>query len=308
MGVMGAVITTLLIALARFHWAADILSHFRLQFAVALLILAAVLTTTGKWKPAAVVGLCLLPQLWALNWHYWPWAQNQRATTGPELKVMSFNVHTSNNHYQEVLDLVAKENPDVLLLMEIDRKWHRNLTSLHKRYPYSGQQLRDDNFGVLLFSKVPITESRILVDREIQTPLMVANLRWQGDDLTFIGAHPLTPLSESTAHARNAAFQRIHELSENKKPLLIAGDFNCSSYSPHFRKLTEGLRDSARGRGDVTTWHRLSPLFAIPIDHILHSEDLVCTSRHIGPKCGSDHSSIIATFRKAAPPERNPGL
>jgi endonuclease/exonuclease/phosphatase (EEP) superfamily protein YafD len=295
---MAAVATALLIALARFHWTFDLLSHFRLQFAVALLSLAALLTTIRKWKPAAVVGLCLLPQLWALSWHYWPFAKDQRASTGPELKVMSFNVLSSNDHYQRVLDLVAKEDPDLLFLMEIDSKWHRKLASLRKRYPFSGQQLREDNFGVLFFSKVPLIRSTILSDEEIQVPLLMAELTWQGENLTFIGAHPLTPLSKNNARVRNAAFQRIHELSENEETLLVAGDFNCSSYSPHFRALRKGLRDSARGRGNVTTWHRFSPLLAIPIDHIFYSANLVCTSRAIGPGCGSDHSAVLATFRK----------
>ena len=76
------------------------------------------------------------------------------------------------------------------------------------------------------------------------------------------------------------------------------GDLNVTPWSPYFRDLVKrtGLIDTGRKRGFQSTWKRNNPVFSIPIDHILHSEDLICTNRWIGPALGSDHRPVMAEF------------
>ena len=78
-------------------------------------------------------------------------------------------------------------------------------------------------------------------------------------------------------------------------PLVLIGDFNCTPWSPAFRKLVSysGLRDSRRGLGVQPTWPSPFGPFGIPIDHALVSKDLHVIDRSVGPQVGSDHRGIV---------------
>lgn len=298
-GVAAAVASTVSILLARLDWRLDLLSHFRLQLVGLLLLFLLPLILMRRWKSMAIIALCLAPHLWSLSIHYLPVLRDRRPTEGPPLSLLSFNVLSENRDYQAVRQLVVREDPDVLFLTEINSLWRDEMRSLLARYPYTATRTSEDNFGMLLYSKFPITQREFIIDSTIRAPLLVARLAWDDQELTFFGLHPQTPISAQGARSRNATFALVARLSQERSPLLIAGDFNCSTYSPHFQDFSRGLKDSASGRGNVMTWHRLSPLLGIPIDHILYGDSLVCTSMRIGPKCGSDHSAVLASFRKA---------
>lgn len=302
-GVFAAALVTLMILFAGKDWRFELFSHFRLQFAVGLLLFSIPFIILRRWKLLTVIVLCLLPQLFALSWHYLPFGKDDRAAEGPELKVMAFNVLSGNREHQAVRALITREDPDLILLSEIHSRWRDELAPLESRYPYSAAQVREDNFGMLLLSKFPILQEQFILNADIVTPLLVAKLAWGESEITFIGVHPLTPLSREGAHSRRATFASISQIAEDtsNELLIVAGDFNCSSYSPAIQDLQKNLRDAARGRGNAITWHALTPLLGIPIDHILYRDSLVCTQFRIGPKGGSDHSAVLATFRKADP-------
>lgn len=84
-------------------------------------------------------------------------------------------------------------------------------------------------------------------------------------------------------------------VTDIRGPIVLLGDLNTSPWSFFFRRLLEqsGLRDSAKGYGVQPTWPSFFRPARIPIDHCLHSPDMVVTDRRVGEAFGSDHLPLI---------------
>jgi Endonuclease/Exonuclease/phosphatase family len=73
--------------------------------------------------------------------------------------------------------------------------------------------------------------------------------------LVVAGVHSSSPLPSEDSDSRNRELDHIVELtSDPGQPLIVAGDFNATPWSPHFRDLlaATGLRNAADGHGYVT--------------------------------------------------------
>jgi endonuclease/exonuclease/phosphatase (EEP) superfamily protein YafD len=81
-------------------------------------------------------------------------------------------------------------------------------------------------------------------------------------------------------------------------PTIVVGDFGATPWSHSFRSLESDaeLQDSMRGHGLQTTWPADQwPFLRLPMDHLLHSEELTTTDRYLGPTFGVDHRPIVVT-------------
>jgi endonuclease/exonuclease/phosphatase (EEP) superfamily protein YafD len=81
--------------------------------------------------------------------------------------------------------------------------------------------------------------------------------------------------------------------------LIVAGDFNTSSWNPAFKRLVEdtGLRDSRRGFGMQNSWNADFLFLRTTIDHCLVSPKVKVLNRRVGPDIGSDHFPILLDLR-----------
>ena len=74
---------------------------------------------------------------------------------------------------------------------------------------------------------------------------------------------------------------------------MVVGDFNNSSFSTYFQKLTEtDLKDSRLGFGLLPTWPANISFLQTTLDHILVSENIQVLDRTVGENIGSDHLPI----------------
>jgi endonuclease/exonuclease/phosphatase (EEP) superfamily protein YafD len=89
---------------------------------------------------------------------------------------------------------------------------------------------------------------------------------------------------------RNVYLERVaSHCARIEGPLLLAGDFNLTPWSPFYSDFIRatGLVNAARGR--LATWPAwLGPL-GIPIDHALLRGSLSLVRIASGPDLGSDH-------------------
>ena len=167
-------------------------------------------------------------------------------------------------------------------------------------YPYSVSSPRVDNFGIALFSKLPLIDPVVTsFGPDADVPSVQAKIAWQGKTLTFLGTHPVPPISPQYAQLRN---EQLHAVALHSSTLegsiLLMGDLNTTPWSYHFRRLlaVSGLTDCNRGYGLQTTWHAQRPMLRIPIDHCLHSSDITILDKRVGRDVGSDHFPIIVSF------------
>ena len=180
--------------------------------------------------------------------------------------------------------------------MEVDERWESALEVLRSDFSYSVIRARSDNFGIALYSRRPITSHRVEHLDDSRVPTIVATIDLDGRSLSVVGTHPLPPMGRRRSELRDHHLQAIGKLiTRLPSPVIVLGDLNTTSWSPHFRDLLgrTGLRDSRRGFGVQPTWPVEPWVLRIPIDHALVSKELAVKQRYVGPDIGSDHFPIV---------------
>ena len=280
------------------HWLLDLFSHFRWQGTVVCVV---ALVWSAWRKRRWVLGTALLTLFLNLGLIF----SSERSTAagnpapGFHCKLISFNVLTSNQNRAGVLTWLQQADADLIFLMEVDREWATALQPLLTTHPHHLIQTRSDNFGLALYSRLPIENTRFL-DREALQLVSASDLdlcmdsvearfKFKDREWTFIGTHPVPPMGGEYAAARDQQLQALSKhISQVGTPVLIVGDLNASPWSHGFRQLTGGSALHPAPGNWKPTW-RAGSLFGIPIDHALCSPPLFFESRSIGPDLGSDH-------------------
>ncbi len=231
------------------------------------------------------------------------------------ISILNFNTEFQHNDHYDLFDqVVIKRQPDVIALVEINKKWIDNIEKTTKPYVYNKIVLKGP--GMALFSKYPIEKCDVRFFGKSHHPRILATLLVKGKRLDMVIVHPTTPQSEAGYRERNQEFELIgSELDKLPKTKILMGDLNCGPWSPEFKALlSHGLNDSQKGFGPQPSWPArfgriaglpIPPL--IPIDHVLISEDLCATERSVGPAMQSDHLPVFVQLRmaKEKPVENN---
>ncbi len=291
---VGVIVPSTLGAFGAGHQLLDLCSNFRLQYLALLCVLAVLLWRMRSPRWAAIALLAVLQNAALVGPYYWPVNSVGRPTA--KLSLVSFNVHTANRNCAAVLEYLNQKNPDVILLIEVDHRWIRELDPLRERYPHTALAPQADNFGIAVFSKLPITRQEILSLGPEQPLSVWAELDLEGRQVGFLGAHPWPPMTPAMFRSRNEQLAATAEkVKSAEMPTIVAGDFNATPWCVGFRPLIDaGLTDTALGFGVQRTWNSKIPLMWIPIDHVLATKEFTTLRRSVGPHCGSDHFAVEA--------------
>ncbi len=294
--------------LGRFWWFLDLFSHFPVQYFLGLSLLGALLLAARRRRTAAIFFAFALVNLSLILPLYYG-SQSATVEGADILRAMLINVNTRLGDAERVTQAVREFDPDILVLEEISSQWVRDLAWLTKAYPYSEIQPREDNFGIGLFSKYPLTESGIQYIGEAEVPSILATVDVGHQRLRVIATHPLPPVGAAYSRCRNDQLDQLSDYVRSSQPTMLLGDLNVTPWSYHFRRLLQrtGLIDSSQGRGIQPTWPNDNRLFLIPLDHCLHSRDLYIVSKRIGSDVGSDHYPLMVEFIIMTPQEKNGG-
>lgn len=276
-------------------WVFETYAGFRIQFA---LILGLGILLAFRQNRRYVAGVLLLASI-VNGSHLLPYLVPTplASRTASALKLLTVNVHTANQRYDLVRAMTASHAPDIVLFTEVNEVWLDELKVLSKEYPYSVSRPRPDNFGIVMFSKIPPQKLEIVdfLAQDLPSVEMVFTLGSQ--TITLIGTHPLPPRTYEYSVCRNAQLELMgRHLGPIKGPKILMGDMNTVPWSSYFIKLLQeaGLKDTGQGHGISVTWPTHAWwLFGIPIDHILVSPELGVVSRTVGPWVGSDHYPVL---------------
>ncbi|CAM2065783.1 Endonuclease/exonuclease/phosphatase family protein [Sulfidibacter corallicola] len=285
--------------LARYHLLFELTSHFQhVYFAASLVSLAAFGWTKRRiWFCISLVPFVLSGVATAPYWGLSSSGSKAEAGDVSPLRVLFANVHGSNRRHELLGELVARENPDVIVLAEVNGAWVKALDPLSEAYPHRLVHHREDNFGIALFSRIPLESIRIIYPADHDVPAVEARLASPAGPMTIFGVHPLPPIRNDYFHARNRQMAALGSLvAAEEGAALIAGDFNATVWSPFFRDFLKsaGMEDARRGRGVLGSWPAGLPIFRIPIDHILVGSEFRLLNLRLGPSIGSDHLPVLA--------------
>lgn len=291
---------TLLSATARFFWLGDLAVHFPVQYAGLAII--AFLVFVGVRHPAwaalafglAVVNGMSASQILTPS----PASGTAHCPGAPaQVRVASINVLYTSHDYQGVQDLIRKENPDAVVLMEMTPRWRAAMEKFQQQYPYRYQTTGVEHRGVDVWSRLPVKHFAQLPIEARQEPAIEATLMVQNRPLRLFAVHTSWPMAPGSAYRRNQQLELLAQQAQAVKdmPLLVVGDFNVSPFSPHLKRMVaeSGLRSAAEGYGWQPTWPSFLLPAGIQIDHAFVSPSLTVKGFRRGSRDGSDHLPII---------------
>ncbi|MGM0562656.1 MAG: endonuclease/exonuclease/phosphatase family protein [Pseudomonadota bacterium] len=315
-------------------WWIRVLDFPRIQIAVLIgltLTGYAALRLCGRLRPweyvlAAVVGLALVWQL-ILIAPYTTFYPRQMSDSRAEddsnrISLLVYNVLSDNREVEALRDLIRDTDPDLILLSEPNQWWLEQLDGLENDYPYMLFQPQENQYGMLLYSRLELEnpEIRFLIEPEIPSLRSQVRLR-SGTLVTLYGVHPRPPGLKRPDEEEDGGIveaegeedgdrvdsdMRDAELllvaKEVKKlgdvPVIVAGDFNDVAWSRtthHFQRLG-GLLDPRVGRGLFNTFDAKNRLLRFPLDHVFASQHFLLVELRRLPNIGSDHFPIFVVL------------
>lgn len=301
LGGLAVGLVSLVALLGGSFWAFDLMSHFRVQYLGLLILSGGLLAILKQRKEAGVLAsfaafnIFLILPLFSGGG-----APIAAAAEGTSQRLMSLNLLSSNEDSEAVFAVVADANPDILLFLEVNTWWQTRLDAqFDKVYPFRDSRPREDNFGISLYSKVPLEDFEVIHLGDA-IPTMRVTFSNHGKPFHLFGVHFLPPMGKRGTARRDAAFADLPAAMSNlPHDILVVGDLNATPWSFPFRRLLAdtNLHDSSVGFGFQPTWPTFLPLMSIPIDHCLHTSGVQILNREVGGEMGSDHLPLIVDFQ-----------
>ncbi len=293
-----------------------------------------------------LIGLFSFLLCWSPVRRYFPFHFRKDVSRKEVLKVLTYNVMAFGykNHTKavpnKILQYIADSDADIVCLQEYaTAKSGKDLTAskIYKAlsmYPYRSvfyqNSTKYQNFGIAVFSKYPLSNSRMVRYDSDYNGSSVHEVDIKGKKLTLINNHlesfkltmedrtrylsfirsfssdGLDDLKGAFAQKLGPAFrirakqaEAVSEEIRNAKGdyVLVCGDFNDTPISYAHRTIQGDLRDAfaESGRGMGITYNQ--NYFWFRIDNILHSPNMTSMNCSVDKVAYSDHYPLWCYVR-----------
>ena len=277
-------------------WILDLCSHFRLQYFFGALILAAFFGIKRQNTQTGVAACIALINLIILQPYLVETSADSNLASPTRVKALWWNVQSANQNRAESIEWILKMSPDLIALGEITPEWEESLSKIKETYPFDHIESRQGNFGIALYSRLPLFNPEILYRNgsDNSVPTLQVELNIEGKLVTVIATHPLPPVGSAATSERNAQLQWLsRRIQGHNDATILFGDLNATPWNHAFKSFleTSGLENLPTGL--FTTWPTSFVPLKIPLDYCLVSKDIWVRSKELGPSLGSDHLPVI---------------
>lgn len=252
-----------------------------------------------------IMAACLLVQIIKI-FPYTPLASkdiynSEEINPDTTISFYAANVLQSNKKTELLISDFKAKNPDVILLVETDKRWMEYIVkNLPAAYKYKIEVPQDNTYGMLLYSKYELINPQVkfLVDKEIPS-IHTKFLLTSGDTIQLYSIHPTPPMPQHNPRStdRDSEMMKIANLSRTSSyPVVVLGDFNDVAWSNTtslFQNVGE-LLDIRKGRGIYNTYNAKSIIMRWPLDHIFVSAEFRLVTIKLGDDINSDHLPTYA--------------
>lgn len=247
-------------------------------------------------------------------------ATTAAATTARPLSLITNNVFIYNRRLDGLIQWLRTRPADVVVLQEVAPELIQRLRRAEDGYPY--RMVAEDAYAgydyfrmmglggersgpepdngwrsseaTVVLSLWPILERR-MPDPQTRAWQMSQVRLDMGDGLQpwIIVVHPPSPVVAGNLPVRDRIFRELAAtVSQLDGPVIVAGDFNATPYTPAFRSFAELAGLGSFQRFPATYPNRLRDL-GLPIDHVLVRDARLVDLQAI-PPVGSDHRALSA--------------
>lgn len=287
------------------HWSIRVFDFPHLQLTILTLIALLTYFLTFNYKSITdyafiiLLGSCLVFQSGKI-YPYTAFAQyevnNASENSKKRVGIYTANVLQENNDVGKLMSDLKNYDADVVLYTETNEKWRKMLVKkMDLKYAFKVEVPLENTYGMLLFSKHPLYETRVRYLIEDTIPSITTKLLLPSrDTIQLFAIHPAppTPQHNPSSVDRDAEMMKVARFSrQSKLPVVVMGDFNDVAWSETtalFQKVS-GLLDLRKGRGFYSTYNAKNWLMRWPLDHIFTSPDFRVLDVQRGEHTGSDH-------------------
>lgn len=281
----------------------ELLTHFKLQYLIASIIFSGIYLWAKQYRASVIMALCaVINGLYIMPWYFSAEVNSieQKKVDVKDMKLFHLNLLSSNKQYSKLLELINKEDPDIIIVQEVSYAWDIQLEKLTASYPYYESIPRHDNFGIAIFSKIKLTDIQQVDWGNAGLPGFRVCFEMDNVTVQLATLHPLPPVNQIYYEQRNKSLTSVmSEIKGLTIPSLLIGDLNMSMWSPDYSILQQDnkLLNARKGFGVISTWPAVLGPLGIPIDHVLVSKQFIVDDFYAGPNVGSDHLPVIAILR-----------
>lgn len=299
---VGIIALTVFSSLSHVAWHPylELTAHFKVQyFLISFIGLSLLLLFQAKyWLVIAL--FCLGVQLVEILPWYLP--ATWTTTSTANFRILLSNVYVRNQNPHKFLNLVAKEQPNLVIVQEKTPFWLESLQPLHAQFPYFFQAPDD----IAIFSQIPLEQPTIFGG--VNQSSLAVTLTIDDRPVQVVTTHPPPPKPTLTA-SRNQEFEWVaNYIQQQRGSIILIGDLNTTMWSPYYNQLKRktGLVNGRQGFGILPTWPAptpytstssllafFKPFLWIPIDHCLVSPEIGVRSLRTGANIDSDHLPLV---------------
>lgn len=307
------VVVSLLPLSQRTHWLIRLWDFPRLQlttFALVLLVASAAFLPVDRSTTWFLVALQLVCCAWQLWWifPYTPLAersvtryQRKRDEKKVEehLRILAVNVLEPNRNAVELVRMINRERPDIIVAVETDDWWEKQLTDIEDDLPHVVRVPQNNLYGMMLYSVWPLENVKVENLVQENVPSISADVQMpDGRVVKLHCVHPAPPSpteNEKSKPRDRELLQIAKRAAKETGPVIVTGDLNDVAWSPTTREFirVSKLLDPRMGRGFFNTFHAQLPFLRWPLDHLFHSEHFMLVKMRRLPKFGSDHFPLL---------------
>lgn len=215
-----------------------------------------------------------------------------------KLRVFYANVFIENPDLSELRETIRDSGADYVAMVEFGTTADAalNITDI---YPYAHLILRDDPFGIALYSRYPLRN--VAPGDGVFPPFIVATVETpNGASFDLAVVHTLPPVRDRLLALSGEMITRLLRTVNSRTPatMVLIGDLNAAPNSGYYRRVKEGLQlqHGGRGHGVVATWNQRMPIVRVMIDHAFYRGNITPRLLAAGRDFGSDHLPLEFEF------------
>ena len=274
----------------------ELFVHFQIQYACVLIVVFAICLVRRKRLLCLLALLILaIPLARIVPWY----VGNNQVAQRAALRILSSNVKATNEHWDAIQEMVLATDADIVVLIEATALLQDKLQTVENLYPYSFAHGLDTGAGFLLFSRVPLVETKAHLNGVSKIVTISSTVQVPSGEFDLVAVHPIRPGLRHGCTLSEGELAQIASIVQGcQDSVVVIGDLNTTMWSKGYAALVKdnALHNLRQGRGVVPTWgaNVFGPILSIPIDHCLVRGDVHGVSFDTVSLEGSDHLGIIA--------------